>query len=372
MMNTKNISMIASLLLCLNITSANAGDLRFGGFSEITYKATDSASSNENTFSQGGIDLYMTKSLDAKTNILAEVVFEISGENEAILDPERIWIQHEINNWFKVKAGRVHTALGYWNETFHHGSWLQTSASRPNLLSFEDDGGLLPVHSIGLEFRGSGAMGSNELGYVVDFGNGRGDNPDPPQTGQDTDRSKALSALVYYDMKNIGLRVGAVFHSDNVELASDFNHDGDEATAGVARAGFVETIAGAHMVWTGGNTELLIEGFSVKHDYDEAEAIVTAQGETDNTITAYYAQLSHKMGKWTPYVRMDSISSDENGDIYLGYTADTDKTVNILGARYDLTYTSAVKFEYANEKEVSGGTTNSDDKSFAVNWSYAW
>ena len=47
---------------------------------------------------------------------------------------------------FNVSIGRGHTAMGYWNQTFHHGKWFQTTTDRPAIYRFEDDIGILPVH----------------------------------------------------------------------------------------------------------------------------------------------------------------------------------------------------------------------------------
>ncbi|RME14936.1 MAG: hypothetical protein D6797_07720 [Bdellovibrio sp.] len=354
---------------------AYANSLHFGGFSELTLQATDTKTSNSNTFSQGGIDLFLTKNLDERTNILSEIVYEISDANEAVLDVERIWIQYEISNWFKVKAGRVHTALGYWNQTFHHGRWLQTSISRPLLFNFEDDDGILPVHSIGFEIRGSSntsSSQSNTFGYVIDIGNGRGENPDPPQTGHDADQSKAVNTLLYYEIKNLGLRIGGVFLTDDVAATSNFT---DSNGTSVNRAPFKESITGFHLVWNYQNTQLLFENFSIHHDYDENQ--LTALNEKDNTINAFYVLLNHKFNKWTPYVKYDSIKGDPDySDAYLNQGVTTDKNVQktnlSLGVRYDLTYTSAIKLEFSNYKVDSNGTETTNEKVFAFNWSYAW
>lgn len=347
--------------------NTNAGELNFGGFSELSFRAMDTTGDNGNTFSQGGIDLYMTKTIGPKTNILAEVVFEISGENEAILDPERIWIQHEISPWLKVKAGRVHTALGYWNETFHHGSWLQTTATRPFIFNFEDDGGILPVHSIGYELRGSGEMGAGTLEYVVNIGNGRGVTADPPQAGQDADTDKSVTALVRYTTGN--LTVGLVYGSDKVAGTGDFDGDGTDSGAVDNRNGFDEVITGGHLVWDDSKTQVIFEGFSIAHNY-EADLATAAGVEGDTTTTAYYLQASHNLGnKWTPYARYGVIAGDEDqADHYLGIAADNEKKRTTVGARYDLTYTSALKYEYTSETE------NDSDAvvTYNLNWSYAW
>jgi hypothetical protein len=53
----------------------------------------------------------------------------------------------------------MHTPLGYWNQYYHHGAWFQATATRPEMYLFEDDGGILPVHEIGIEASGTAGLG---------------------------------------------------------------------------------------------------------------------------------------------------------------------------------------------------------------------
>ena len=56
---------------------------------------------------------------------------------------------------FNVAVGRYHTAIGYYNNAYHHGKWLQTAAERPHIYDFEDSGGLLPIHNVGVSVSGA-------------------------------------------------------------------------------------------------------------------------------------------------------------------------------------------------------------------------
>jgi hypothetical protein len=49
---------------------------------------------------------------------------------------ERLIIRYDFNDYFKVSFGRYHTPINYWNTAFHHGQWLQTTASRPETTQF--------------------------------------------------------------------------------------------------------------------------------------------------------------------------------------------------------------------------------------------
>ena len=112
------------------------------GFSDMSYvyDSTDDSQS----FRIGLVDFFLAKPIDAKTNFLVELGLEPSYAGVGI-DLERSYVQYVVGPWLKVSVGRFHTALGYWNDTYHHGGYLQTSVSRPVMERFEDNGGLLPT-----------------------------------------------------------------------------------------------------------------------------------------------------------------------------------------------------------------------------------
>ena len=125
------------------------------GFADVSL-AYDKTTEKSN-FQIGGVDFFLTNSLDKNTSFLVELVFESTPAGEIKTDLERAFITYTVDPLFKISAGSFHTALVYWNETYHHGGYLHTSVSRPVLMRFEDDDGLLPLHTAGLEFAGNAA-----------------------------------------------------------------------------------------------------------------------------------------------------------------------------------------------------------------------
>ena len=69
--------------------------------------------------------------------------------------------------------GRYHTSIGYYNTAYHHGKWFQTAVGRPFLFRFEDEGGILPIHNVGVSVQGRIPSGKLGLNYVAEMGNGR-------------------------------------------------------------------------------------------------------------------------------------------------------------------------------------------------------
>lgn len=168
------------------------------GFSDINYiKSTLDGDENENgTFAIGPIDLYTSELITDNIEVLMEVAFE-----HEIVDVERLQIGYILNDAFKLRAGRVHNILGYWNVNYHHGTLMQTTIERPFFIKFEDDGGLIPVHLVGIWTSGRYATGPVYLGYDLMFGNGSkivnigGTDITElnPNNGADDNRNKAVS-----------------------------------------------------------------------------------------------------------------------------------------------------------------------------------
>ena len=51
--------------------------------------------------------------------------------DRAIVDIERLWVGYTFDDLLIARAGRFHTALGYWNTEYHHGKHLFLSVDRP-------------------------------------------------------------------------------------------------------------------------------------------------------------------------------------------------------------------------------------------------
>ncbi|MFX6330640.1 hypothetical protein ABTF76_20520, partial [Acinetobacter baumannii] len=60
----------------------------------------------------------------------------------------------------------------YWNTAFHHGAQIQTAVLRPKFLEFEDGGGILPAHTVGLWGTGRLRLGDGRIEYDLYAGNG--------------------------------------------------------------------------------------------------------------------------------------------------------------------------------------------------------
>src|SRR5882724_7721278 len=145
--------------------------LRIRGFSDVTLHGSNLKGDNT-SFSLGQLDLFVTSDLSEKLKFLSEIVFE-AGENNAYgVDVERLLVTYSYNDYLNVGMGRFHSAIGFYNTAYHHSTWFQTTTGRPFLFEFEDRGGILPIHNVGVTVSGRIPSGALGLHYVAEVGNG--------------------------------------------------------------------------------------------------------------------------------------------------------------------------------------------------------
>jgi len=301
------------------------------GFSDVNLGLHEEG--EPDTFALGQFDTFMTSALSDKVSVLAEVVFEFGEDNAAVLDVERMQLRYAPADEFSVTAGRMHTPLGYWNQTFHHGAWLQTTADRPVMYRFEDDGGILPVHMVGVQFAGVFNRSAGALKYSAAVVNGRGHIPDEIPNVRDGNDDKAVSLwLGLAPAFARGLEFGGAAYFDTIP-----GTDPDPSID--------ERILGGYLVYQRSGLEVLSEVSNVRHER-EGQAFET---------WGMYAQAGFKRGRWTPYYRFDRVEVDE-GDPFL---SPLDVSVHTLGLRWDAMSWAAVKAEYHREHPTGGEDVHS-------------
>lgn len=283
------------------------------------------------SFSVGDFDLFFTGSLTDRLSLLGELFFEMDN-GETGLDMERLQLQYTLRDWFNISAGRHHTPLGYWNSAFHHGKYFQTSVDRPLFLNFEDEGGILPVHSIGMEVWGRKDFSPFGLLYSFDISNGRGKNTDLIQNVKDTNHDKAFAFQVALEPNVLpGLRIGGNLYTDRLPP------DRDDPTR---IRSIRENIFGVHLIYLSGNYELLSELFRIQH-----------RDKTSNKnfyTNALYVQLAYEMGDFKPFYRFEHVDFDGDDPFFTSFIDENnDLTRNSFGLRYELVPFTALKFQYS-------------------------
>lgn len=289
------------------------------------------------SFALGQFDLYMVARLSERFSFLGETVFETGENGETVVDLERVFLKYSWSDAAHVSAGRTHTPIGYWNTAYHHGALLQPTIDRPEALRFEDDGGLLPVHAVGLEFSGHVPAGPGHLEYVANVANGRGPVADMVQTGADLNLHKATALQLAWTREGDWMAtVGASGYADNIPPAMD-------APPGTGETR--ERIGGVHAHVRATALELIAEGFSIEHE----------SGAGSFRHRAGYAVLVAGAGAWRPYAALDATDVNTADPFYAPSPGDL--TTGTLGVRFDANPATALKLELRSTR-MEGGRAN--------------
>jgi hypothetical protein len=316
-------------ILLGHIGSANA--FEFKGFADVSYSKSSEDGADQGAFALGAVDFYLAQQIDDRTDVLVEFVIESDDAGEFVVDLERLQLGYIFSDALKLRAGRFHTVLGYWNTAYHHGTQLQTAATRPSFLEFEDDGGILPVHIIGLWASGGVKAAPAEIDYSLMLGNGskvQDGALNPNNISDDTD-NKAVVFRVTAEPKSVeGLGIGV-----SGSVASVSGYAGSVESMRVS-----QNIYGLDVTYFAKGIEVLGEYYIINNDDDI--------GGGSYSSSAYYVQAGYTIaGRYTPYARYESVSIDDDGDPYFQTLGTIDSTTTTAGLRYNLNLMSSLKAE---------------------------
>ncbi|MAB79655.1 MAG: hypothetical protein CMJ89_09930 [Planctomycetes bacterium] len=319
------------------------------GFADVTLGARkvssdDSTVDGESSeFAIGQLDLFFTSQPGERVSFLNETVFETDEDGSALLDVERLIVKYNFGDAASLQVGRMHSNVGFWNTTYHHGEWLQTTIGRPRILNFEDESGLLPVHLIGLNFETITETAPGELQTNLAVGNGRGATPDPPQIISDLDDAKAVNLAFTLNPSAVeGLLVGAGLFLDSIPSNTD-------PAAGPTHGALDETIWSASATYDGDYWTVLAEIFRIEHDGNGGDA----------ESLGYYLQFEREMGAWTPYARIEGVDVDDSDTFY----EDLDDLKSlVVGIRWDFSAWNAIKLQISHTRYDGGpGVADRDE-----------
>ncbi len=309
--------------------------LRIRGFGDINLHG-DNQKGDTTSFTLGQLNLFVTSDISERFKVLSEIIFEggpdniygvTTGQRNTFgVDVERFLVEYSHNDYFKLAAGRWHTAIGYYNTAYHHSTWFQTAADRPFLFAFEDRGGILPIHSVGASASGLIPSGRLGLHYVAEVGNGRASRSplteEPVQNVIDDQNHKAYNLAIFSRPEAVpGLQVGFSAYRDLLAPANSPRVD--------------ETILAAHAVFVRPSFEWLNEALVVRH---------TPLGSADTFNTpGFYTQVSKKFGSYRPYFRYQYVNAANAEPIFPDIKLRQGPSA---GIRFDASESVAVKLQY--------------------------
>ena len=305
--------------------------LQIRGFGDVDFSATDQQGATSG-FNLGQLDLHMSSPLSRKVSYFGEMTFNAQPTGYTV-EVERSIIRYDYNDYFKISFGRYHTPIGYWNTAFHHGAWLQTSISRPDMVKI--GGTFIPVHFVGFLAEGNIPSGGAGLSYSAGVGNGRGSTISRPGDAGDNNNNRAWVANLYSrPVKLYGLQMGVSVYRDKITLANTLPNGNN----------FREWISAAHLVWSKESPEFLAEFANVNHRNILTNFVTNSQ--------AFYAQVGYRL-PWLertlkPYYRFEHTHTSLSEQVF----TNQDLVGSIIGLRYDITNYAAFKGEYRNSKRL--------------------
>src|SRR5437016_484931 len=310
--------------------------LNIRGFGDITFHGDTAKgghfdpgigtlAGNTTSFSLGQLDLVVTSDISDKFKFLSEIVFEAGLDNSFGVDVERYLLQYSPNDYFNVSVGRYHTALGYYNTAYHHSTWLQTTTGRPFLFAFDDSGGILPIHNVGVSVTGLIPSGDLGLHYVAEVGNGRASsspNLEAVQNRVDENNGKSFNLALYVRPSAVrGLQTGfSVYH--------------DHLTP-IGLPNISENIFAVHAVFIRPSFEWLNETMLIRHALNGTSRAFNPPG--------FYTQLSKRFGSYRPYFRYQYINASSSEPIFPDVRLRAGPSA---GLRFDASEAVALKLQY--------------------------
>jgi hypothetical protein len=308
----------------------NASRFAFHGYADVGFLRNNDGASDDKRFALGEVDLFATEQLSPRLTALAEVVFETDNQavvSQVPINLERLLLQYRGNDYFNLDLGSYRTAVGFYNMTFLRGAWLQTALSRPLLFTFEDNGGFLPLHNVGVSANGALPSGGLGLHYIAEIGSSRniGQNTVSPIDPAD---NRAVNLALYARPRGLpGFQTG--FSSYHDRFSKIFGNYLDRS------------VWTAYAVYQGHRVEFLNEG---------ALATFRNSATSYGRIPAAYSQIGYRIfPSWSPYIRYEYANANGRNVQNLPRLLTPWRQVWLGGVRYDITEFAALKFELGHE-----------------------
>lgn len=366
----KSAAFVAALLTT-TLVSAQDTKIRFFGQPEITsssinetnmfkgvsgtgqYITTDTTYSKSN-FNTGNFVLFVTSQLSERISVLSEVSFNNSG-NKLNVEVQRLAFKYYIKDYFSVRAGKMFTPIGYWNNQFTLGLVLQPTIQRPLAIrpSGNGGGGVLQFRDTGIQFEGENISNARFF-YKVLLANGVG------YYGSNDKGDNNIATTVQIGAEPIeGLKIIGSGMFDRIEQGKP-NPNGSVSA-----------------LPDNGNLSLLVGSIAYMNPEKKAEFIFEylAQKSNFDNIDAtqshsYYGYVGYKVtDKITPYVLYNKTQAGESKTVSDPYFSPIPVNIDLLtlGVRYKFNSSFVAKLEYEmnNEKyfyqDIMMGAVKLDD-----------
>jgi hypothetical protein len=323
-------------------SAAGIGGVPLHGFADVDYEHSSrpTADGRKAGFTLGNLDFYLTPSF-GRVKMLGELNFEVDDEGGLATDLERLQLGYAVSDALTAWMGRFHTPYGYWNAAFHHGAQIQTSILRPRFIDFEDKGGVLPAHTVGLWATGHGRAGGGRFTYDAYLANGSRivDGILDFNAHRDDNGNTAVGA-------NVGYEFGGALEGLLVGLHG-LREDVDAYREG-------ERIARTRLAFTGGYFYLDRDNWEGIGEYYRFRNRDLDAGTTHSSWAAFL-QLGRTLAeRWTPYYRWERTALDAADPYFALQDNGNSYRRHVLGLRFALNPNAALKVEANRTRETFG------------------
>ncbi|MCJ8321991.1 MAG: hypothetical protein MJK12_20325 [Colwellia sp.] len=334
---------------------------------------------NDHSFSSDNItpsvDIFAAGNLGF-INILAEGYI-----SEDLQHIERLQIGFNVTESSRIWFGRHHNPFGYWHTQYHHGTFLQTSISRPSMVELGAAGGIVPSHSTGVLFEGEIEQRTSAWHYALSIGltsqldssaagHHGGDstaslhdfdifNPEP----NDHELGYAFR-LAYLPDALEETQIGGFITREEIvlkpspHLLSEGMHEEESSTENEI---ITLDVVGVFLNFQHLDFHLITEAYYLTSKVPTEMLVQTS------SFSAAYLQIEYAVNEyWTPYMRVDRSFSYIN-DPYLQLLDGYPVNANTIGIRLDLPGNNAIKLEYSKRD-----FTHENTDLWLMNWSAAW
>ncbi len=309
--------------------------LRIRGFGDVALHG-DTMKGDSTAFSLGQLDLFITSDMSEKFKFLADILFEGGPDNvnsaspgpanSLNVDVERYQLQYSLNDYVNISVGKGHAGFGYYSTTFQHSTWLQTAVGRPFLFEFEDHGGILPIHMVGVSASGIVPSGNLGLHYLAEIGDGRG-----PRTALEQETAEAPID----DENHIAYNLGFFARPESMPgFQAGFSAYRDVLSP-ADKPKIRETIFAGHAVLTRPKFEWLNEAVLNRQ--------VLVGTSTSFNTPGFYTQISKQYGPYRPYFRYEYLNVAKKNPVFPDVSLRYGPSA---GVRYDASESVALKFQY--------------------------
>ena len=363
LINNKLFLFVTGIFLALLTISSPANSFELHGFGNVIFTQNTESKNDQGAFGLGELDFYISERVDDRTDILIEFVLESqAGKRDFEIELERLQLGYIISDTFKLRAGRSHNILGFWNTEYHHGVQLQTSIDRPLFLKFEHDGGTIPVHVIGLWGSGRYNTDTLNLNYDVMLSNGSKvqDGIIDPNSFTDDTHNKAVSLRLTTESNEVpGFKAGI---SGNYALVKGYTTGGTPTE--------IFSVKQQIIVFDLTYFKKPMEFIGEYYIFNAEDDMVSGKNYSSGF---FYTQVGYMIKEnLIPYARFENITIDENSPYFKALSIASpvlnDSRRTIAGVRYNLSHVNCIKAEV----RFIDNDTIADFNEYAVQWAVSF